>query len=138
MMHKQVELGKSLTAGWLNRNYLKLTKEYYGHDKGVLMVDEYFKSEWSWIPHFYYNFYVYQYATGIVAAMALVDLVKEKGDKARDKYLNFLGSGNSMSPLKTLKLAGVDLTKKEPIENALSKFDLLVDEMEKIIKKMKK
>ena len=108
-MHERVEQGQSLTPDWLNATYLELTRLYYGHDQGVVRVDDYIQAEWSGIPHFFYNFYVYQYATGIVASMALAEAVLTEGEPARERYLGFLGSGSSRFPLDTLKAAGVDL-----------------------------
>jgi oligoendopeptidase F len=129
-MHERVEQGQSLTPDWLNATYLELTRLYYGHDLGVVRVDDYIQSEWSGIPHFYYDFYVYQYATGIVASMALSEAVLAEGEPARARYLGFLGSGSSRFPLDTLKAAGVDLTTPQPVAAALKAFDRLVGQME--------
>ena len=131
-MHERVESGQSLTADWLNATYLELTRDYYGHADGVVRVDDYIQSEWSGIPHFYYDFYVYQYATGIVASMALADAVLREGEPARERYLGFLGSGSSRFPLDTLKAAGVDLTQPGPVAAALGAFDRLVGQMESL------
>jgi oligoendopeptidase F len=129
-MHERVEQGQSLTPEWLNATYLELTRVYYGHDQGVVQVDDYIQSEWSGIPHFFYNFYVYQYATGIVASMALSQAVLTEGQPARDRFLGFLGSGSSRFPLDTLKAAGVDLATPEPVAAAIRGFDSLVAQME--------
>jgi oligoendopeptidase F len=129
-MHERVEQGQSLTPDWLNAAYLDLTRHYYGHAEGVVLVDDYIQSEWSGIPHFFYNFYVYQYATGIVASMALAEAVLAEGAPARERYLAFLSSGCSQFPLDTLKAAGVDLTAPGPVEAALRAFDGLVARME--------
>lgn len=137
-MHEKAEKGESLTAEWLSEEYLRLTREYYGADKGVMEVDSYIENEWSVIPHFYYNFYVYQYTTGIVSAIALAEKVEKKEPAAADKYLTFLKSGGSDYPLETLKKAGVDLTTEEPIDLALKYFDDTVTEMEKIYDRLAK
>ena len=129
-MHERVEQGQSLTPDWLNAKYLELTRCYYGHEQGVVRVDDYIQTEWSGIPHFYYGFYVYQYATGIVASMALAEAVLAEGGPARERYLGFLGSGSSRFPLDTLKAAGVDLTTPQPVAAALKAFDRLVGQME--------
>ena len=129
-MHERVEQGQSLTADWLDKTYLELTRLYYGHDAGVMEVPEYIQGEWSGIPHFFYNFYVYQYATGIVASMALSDAVLAQEPGRRHAFLAFLRSGSSRFPLDTLKAAGVDLTQPEPVLAALKAFDDLVGEME--------
>ena len=133
-MHERVEQGQSLTPDWLDQTYLELTRLYYGHAEGVLEVDDYLASEWSAIPHFYYGFYVYQYATGIVSSMALMDAAL-KDPAARDRYLAFLGAGGSRFPLDTLKAAGVDLTTPQPVEAALQAFDQLVARMEALFDK---
>ena len=129
-MHERVEQGQSLTPDWLSAKYLELTRLYYGHDQGVVRVDDYIQAEWSGIPHFFYNFYVYQYATGIVASMALSEAVLTEGETARERYLGFLGSGSSRFPLDTLKAAGVDLATPQPVAAALKAFDRLVGQME--------
>ena len=135
-MHEKVEEGKSLTADWLNEKYLSLTREYYGHDKGVCHVDDYIQTEWSKIPHFFYNFYVFQYSTGIISSMALAEMVSNGTEKERDAYLGMLKSGGKDYPINILKEAGVDMTTKEPYEKAFKRFDNLVSEMEKIMTRL--
>jgi len=131
-MHGQVEKGKTLTHEWLDEKYLELTREYYGHP-GIMDVPPYIANEWSAVPHFYYNFYVYQYSTGIIAAIALsqgvLDGVLAGDDRQRREYLDFLKAGGSDYPLATLKKAGVDLTTQKPIMAAIAKFDRLVNAM---------
>ena len=129
-MHERVEQGLTLTAEWLDKTYLELTRLYYGHNAGVMEVPDYIQGEWSGIPHFFYNFYVFQYATGIVASMALADAVLAQEEGRRDAFLAFLRSGSSRFPLDTLKAAGVDLTRPEPVLAALKAFDDLVGELE--------
>ena len=135
-MHEKVEEGKSLTADWLNEKYLSLTREYYGHDKGVCQVDDYIQTEWSKIPHFFYNFYVFQYSTGIISSMALAEMVSNGTEKERDAYLGMLKSGGKDYPINILKEAGVDMTTKGPYEKAFKRFDNLVTEMEKIMTRL--
>ncbi|MDP2874766.1 MAG: oligoendopeptidase F, partial [Holophaga sp.] len=137
-MHQRVETGQSLTADWLNAKYLELTRLYYGHDKGVVNVEAGIQNEWSGIPHFFYNFYVYQYATGVMASMALSDAVLQEGAPARDRYLSFLKAGGSDYPLNTLKKAGVDMTDPKTMNRAFKVFDHFVDEMEKIVTRIEK
>jgi oligoendopeptidase F len=137
-MHERVEQGQSLTPDWLDKKYLELTRLYYGHDAGVMQVEDYIQSEWSGIPHFFYNYYVYQYATGIVASMALSEGVMQHGAVNRDKFLTFLRSGSSRFPLDTLKAAGVDLASPEPVAAALKGFDALVAQMETLAAKVAK
>lgn len=135
--HKLVESGATLTPEFLNKLYLDLTRKYYGHDKGVMEVDEYIQNEWSYIPHFYYFYYVYQYSTGMLASMMLSDNVLTKGDEYREKYLTMLKSGGNDFPLEILKRAGVDMTKSEPYKAGFARFDKYLDEMEIIIKRLK-
>lgn len=137
-MHEKVEKGETLTADWLSSEYLRLTREYYGAESGVMDVDSYIENEWSIIPHFYYNFYVYQYTTGIMSAIALAESVEKNEPGARDRYMTFLKSGGSDYPLEILKRAGVDLTTEKPIVDALNYFDATVSEMEKIYDVLKK
>ncbi|MGE5458690.1 MAG: oligoendopeptidase F [Methanococcaceae archaeon] len=136
-MHKKVEAGESLTPDWLNKNYLELTRKYYGHDKGITQVDDYIQNEWSNIPHFYMNYYVFQYSTGILGSMALSSFVLNGGEKERDKYLTLLKSGGSDFPIELIKKAGLDMSKKEAMDSGLKNFSRLVDEMEKLVMKLK-
>jgi oligoendopeptidase F len=137
-MHNRVEQGQTLTADWLDRKYLELTRLYYGHDKGVCQVDDYIEVEWNRIPHFYLNYYVFQYSTGIIASMALSDMVFHGGKNEQTRYLEFLKAGGSDYPLAILKKAGVDMTTAAPFTAALKRFDQLVGEMEKIVARLKK
>lgn len=137
-MHQRVEAGQTLTADWLNGKYLELTRQYYGHDRGVCRVDDYIQSEWSGIPHFYMNYYVFQYSTGIIASMALSDMVLKGDKKTQAGYLEVLKAGGSDYPLAILKKAGVDMTRPEPYAAALKRFDELVAEMARIVSRLKK
>jgi oligoendopeptidase F len=126
-IHEMVEQGQPLTPALLNKTYAGLIREYYGPN---FVIDKELEVEWARIPHFYYNFYVYQYATGISAAMALHEQAL-KSPEARDRYLKFLGSGGSKYPLDLLKDAGVDMTTSAPIEAAMHRFAYLVKELKK-------
>ncbi len=137
-MHNRVEAGQTLTADWLNGKYLELTRQYYGHDRGVCQVDDYIQSEWSGIPHFYMNYYVFQYSTGIIASLALSDRVAKGDPQAQAGYLEVLKAGGSDYPLAILKKAGVDMAGPEPYVAALKRFDGLVGEMEKIVARLQK
>jgi oligoendopeptidase F len=136
-MHKRVEEGKSLTPDWLDSKYLELTREFYGHDKGVTQVDDYIQCEWSWIPHFFMNYYVFQYSTGMISSMALSNYVLHGTDADREKYLTMLKSGGSDFPVEILKRAGVDMTKEESFDAGFARFNDLVAEMEKLVAKLK-
>lgn len=129
-IHEHVEKGESLTADWLCKTYKELNIKYYGPE---IVVDDEIAIEWARIPHFYYNYYVFQYATGFSAATALSQKILDEGESAIEKYIDFLKSGSSDYPINVLKKAGVDMTTPEPIEKALELFGKLVDKMEKLI-----
>ncbi|MCX6249265.1 MAG: oligoendopeptidase F [Bacteroidetes bacterium] len=136
-MHQYVEKDQTLTADWLDQKFLDLNKEYYGHAKDVCEVDDYIQCGWARIPHFYMNYYVFQYSTGIVASLALADMVLKGGDDARTRYLSVLKAGGSDYPIEILKKAGLDMTSPAPYEEAIKRFDDLVMEMEKIVTRLK-
>ena len=129
-LHEWAEQEVPLTPLLLKTEYRKLNAEYFG--PGVVL-DEELDIEWARIPHFYYNFYVYQYATGISAAHALVDLVCEGGEAERQRYVHFLSSGCSRFPLDLLADAGVDMRTGRALEAAMRHFDALVTELQKIL-----
>ncbi len=122
--------GEKLTADELNKIYRQLNIDYYGED---IVVDEQIDIEWARIPHFYYNYYVFQYATGYSAAVALSEKILTEGAPAVEKYLKFLGSGCTKDPVSLLADAGVDMSTSEPIDRALKVFGELIDEMDKIM-----
>ena len=124
---RMVAEGKSLTADVLCAEYKRLNELYYGPD---MVVDDNIAVEWARIPHFYYNYYVFQYATGYAAAIALSRKVLTEGESAVRDYLGFLSGGCSKSPIDLLKGAGVDMTSPEPVNQALELFGKLLDEME--------
>lgn len=125
--HDLVEKGTPLTAENLNEIYLGLNKKYYGDG---IVHDEQIAYEWSRIPHFYTSFYVYKYATGIVSAISIVDRILSEGEKAVSDYKAFLSSGGSDSPVELLKIAGVDLTQKQPFDAAMRSFERALDDFE--------
>lgn len=129
LTHEMVERGETLTAESLKQLYYELNVQYHGKD---VIVDKEIAIEWARIPHFYYNFYVYQYATSFAASMALSKKILEEGQPAVERYLNFLKGGCSKSPIDLLKDAGVDMTTKEPISEALKTFGALIQEMEEL------
>ncbi|MFH0895671.1 MAG: oligoendopeptidase F [Bacteroidota bacterium] len=137
-MHKRVEEGKTLTAEWLDKEYLRCVRDYYGHDKNVVRVADHFAVGWSIVPHFYRNFYVFQYSTGIIASLALSEYVTTGTAGYKEKYLGLISSGGSDYPIALLKKAGVDMTTASPYDAAFRQFDRLVGEMEKIVESLKK
>lgn len=124
------EAGESLTADALRKVYYDLNCKYFG---SAMVSDEEIGWEWCRIPHFYYNFYVYQYATGFSAAVAIARRILKEGQPAVDDYMKFLSGGCSKSPVELLKIAGVDMTTKAPIQEALNLFGELLDEMEALV-----
>lgn len=134
-IHEKVEKGEPLTSDVLNDLYGDILKQYYGHEKGVTHIDDLFKSEWAYIPHFYYNYYVYQYSTSYTASIALGEKVLNKEPGAVDKYLAFLSAGSSDYPINLLKNAGVDMTTNEPFAKAMQAMDRVMDEIEEILKR---
>ncbi|GAA5221937.1 oligoendopeptidase F [Membranihabitans marinus] len=133
LIHKEVESGESLTGEKFSKLYQDLTKKYYGHDSGICIVDDFVKYEWAYIPHFYYNYYVYQYATSFTASQALVEQLLKGSQKDRDRYLNFLSSGGSAYPIDLLRMAGVDMESVHPFELTIQKMNRVMDEIEKIL-----
>lgn len=127
--HAAVENGQPLTPQYLNEVYHGLNVDYQGAD---VVVDPLIDLEWARIPHFYNAFYVYKYATGFSAAVALSQQILEEGEPAVERYLQFLKSGSSQDPLVLLQRAGVDLTTPEPVHKALNLFGRLTDEMDEL------
>ncbi|MFA5137702.1 MAG: oligoendopeptidase F [Elusimicrobiota bacterium] len=130
--HELAEKGESLTGEKLTELYLGLVKKYYGHDQGVCKVDDLYGVEWAYIPHFYYNFYVYTYATSITASTKIAANIRADA-KAREPYLRMLSAGSSKYPIDLLKDAGVDMTTSEPFNAAMKEMNAIMDEMEKLL-----
>lgn len=129
--HDTVENGGTLTAELLNSRYDELNRAYFGDALGE---DDMIQYEWSRIPHFYRDYYVYQYATGYSAANAIANRILNEGQKAVDDYLRFLSSGDSDYPIELLKIAGVDMSTTEPVASALSTFAEMIDELDEMMK----
>lgn len=123
--HSAAEKGTPLTKEFLSDEYLKLNKKYYGRS---VVSDEEISYEWARIPHFYRSFYVYKYATGITSAISIAERIYNEGKPAVDDYFKFLSSGGSDSPVELLKLAGVDLTKKDAFDAAMTSFENALNE----------
>ena len=128
-MGRMSEAGETLTADALCDKYLALNKLYFGPD---MVSDAEIALEWARIPHFFYNYYVFQYATGFSAAVAIANRILSDGAGAVADYKRFLSGGCSTDPISLLKIAGVDMSTSEPINSALSLFGELIDELEKI------
>ena len=127
LLGKLNQAGQALTAERLCQEYLALNRQYFGDG---IVIDPAIALEWARIPHFYYNYYVFQYATGYAAAIALSRRILREGKPAVDDYLRFLSGGCSQDPIDLLKIAGVDMSSPAPVQQALDRFGQLLDEME--------
>ena len=128
-MHASTEKGEPLTADALSARYLDLVRRYHGP---TVVLDDEIALEWARIPHFYRPFYVYQYATGLSAALALSAQIAGEGQSAVDSYLRFLSSGSARPPIDLLRDAGVDMTTPQPVQQAMDVFDHLLDQLEEL------
>lgn len=131
-IHVRDQKGEPLTADSLTEIYYDLNKKYFGEN---VVSDEEIGLEWARIPHFYYNYYVYQYATGYAAATSLANQILTEGQPAVDRYIDFLKAGSSDYPIEVLKKAGVDMTSQQPVLEALDVFEEKLNEMEKLLLK---
>jgi oligoendopeptidase F len=136
-MHEIAEKGEPLTGDAISKLYDEIVRKYYGHDQRVCIVDDYVAHEWAFIPHFYNNFYVYQYATSFAASSALSEKVLSGQPGATERYLKFIAAGGSKYPIDLLKDAGVDMTTDEPLELTVRKMNRVMDEIEKLLEGMK-
>ncbi len=137
-IHEEVEKGRALTGARMTQMYSEILKRYHGHEKGVMNITDREAIEWAYIPHFYYNFYVYQYATSIAGAAYFVDQMKTGGEEARDTYLNFLKAGGSQHPVDILKDAGLDMMSPAPYNAVIDRMEVVMDEIEAILDKRAK
>lgn len=128
--NEMVEAGENLNSENLCKLYKEINEKYYGPD---MISDDEIAYEWARIPHFYYNFYVYQYATSFCAAVAIADMILKEGEPAVARYKKFLSSGCTDAPVELLKIAGVDLTTPAPIEAALAKMGEIIKELEELV-----
>lgn len=138
-IHELAEKGEPLTGEKLSQIYLDLVRTYYGHDAGVCEVKDLYGIEWAYIPHFYYNFYVYQYATSITASSLIAAnmradaAMKPPTTKSRDAYVDLLSAGSSKYPIDLLKDAGVDMTTSAPFKAAMAEMNAIMDQMEGLL-----
>ncbi|TCN27858.1 oligoendopeptidase F [Mesobacillus foraminis] len=131
LIHQKAQNNEALTADSLTEAYYDLNKKYFGQED--IEIDKEIGLEWSRIPHFYYNYYVYQYATGFSAATALSKQILEEGEPAVKRYIDYLKAGSSDYPIEVLKKAGVDMTSPKPIEDACKVFEEKLNEMESLL-----
>ena len=134
-MHEMAEAGTPLTGDALTSLYGEILNRYYGHDQDACFVDDLYHMEWAYIPHFYYNFYVFQYATSFTASTALSERIINREPGAVDTVLTFLSAGGSDYPINILKKAGVDMTQPEPFEKTMAAMNRTMDEIEAILNK---
>jgi oligoendopeptidase F len=137
-IHESAERGEPLTGGRLTSMYADILRRYHGADQGVTRIDDTWTLEWAYIPHFYYDFYVYQYATSLAASSLLAQSVIDKEKGAVDRYLTMLRAGGSDEPYVLLQAAGVDLASPEPYRAVAARMDAIMDQIEAIRAKPKK
>ena len=126
------EEGTALTGDLLNSIYGSTARKYYGHESGICIVDDEIQSEWTYIPHFFYNFYVYQYATSFTASGALSEKALSGDQDAISGYLDLLSAGGSDYPIELLKKVGVDMTTPQPLEATISRMNRVMDEIDRL------
>lgn len=137
-IHEEAEKGNPLTGDNFSDIYTDIVNKYYGHNEGICQVDDYINMEWAFIPHFYYNFYVFQYSTSFTASISLAEKVMSGDKEALKNYLDFLSAGGSDYPIELLKKAGVDMTTTDPFEKTIASMNKVMDEIEKILDKKEK
>jgi oligoendopeptidase F len=132
-IHDRAEAGEALTGPRFTEIYGELLRRYHGHDQGVMEIDDLYTVEWAYIPHFYYNFYVYQYATSLAASSLLAEAVIQGRPGAVENYLGLLKAGGSDYPHELLKRAGVDMTSPEPYQAVFARMNAIMDQIEEIL-----
>ena len=132
-IHERAEAGEALTGSKLTEIYADLLRRYHGHDEGVMTIDDLYTVEWAYIPHFYYNFYVYQYATSLAASSLLADAVISGRPGAVENYMNLLKAGGSDYPHELLTRAGVDLSTPAPYRALFGRMNAIMDQIESIL-----
>jgi oligoendopeptidase F len=132
-IHDRAEAGEALTGPKLTEIYADLLRRYHGHDEGVLTIDDLYTVEWAYIPHFYYNFYVYQYATSMAASSLFAEAVLQGRPGAVENFTNLLKAGGSDYPYELLKRAGVDMASPEPYRAVFTRMNAIMDQIESIL-----
>lgn len=132
-IHETAERGEPLTGDNLNALYLDQLKKYHGQEQGVMKIDDLYAAEWAFVPHFHYDFYVYQYATSYIAAISLAEGILADRPGSRERYLAFLKSGSTKPPVELLRDAGVDMTSAEPMRAAMQLMNEVMDRMDGIL-----
>jgi len=132
-LYEAVERGEALSGERISDMYGEILRRYHGHDEGVVIIDDLYVNEWMFVPHFYYNMYVFQYATSQTAGTALYAKIKQDGEAGVENYKNLLRAGGSDYPYTLLKNAGVDLAAPEPYRAVVTKMNAIMDEMERLL-----
>ena len=132
-LYEAVERGEALSGERISTMYGEILRRYHGHDQGVVVIDDLYANEWMFVPHFYYNMYVFQYATSQTAGTALYEKIVEQGEPAVENFKNLLRAGGSDYPNELLLRAGVDLASPEPYRAVIRKMNAIMDEMEKLL-----
>jgi oligoendopeptidase F len=129
-MHQDLEQGRPLSGEHLTESYCKLLRRYYGEAEGVMKIDPLYCSEWEFIPHFYYGFYVYQYATSMAGAAEFTDAILKEGAPARDRFVNMLKAGGSDYAYELYRRAGIDMAKAAPYQALVARMNRVMDQIE--------
>ena len=129
-IHEEIEKGNALSGSRMSDMYCGLMKRYYGEAEGVMKIDPRYCVEWAVVPHFYYDFYVWQYATSMAGAAAFTDAILKEGPAARDRFLTLLKAGGSDYPYDLYKRAGVDMASPEPYKALVARMNRLMDEVD--------
>ena len=132
-INQEVESGNVLTGSKLSSMYLELLKRYHGHDQGVMTIDDLYSIEWAYIPHFYYDFYVFQYATSIAAASGLAKQISTGNQQAQQDFITLLKAGGSNYPYELMRKAGIDMATPAPYRALVERMNKIMDEMETIL-----
>ena len=132
-LYEAAERGEALSGEGISKIYGDIQKRYHGHDEGVVVIDDLYTNEWMFIPHFYRNMYVFQYATSQTAGTALYQKIKDEGESGVENYINLLRAGGSDYPYQLLLNAGVDMAKPEPYRAVVTKMNAIMDELESLL-----
>lgn len=132
-LYETIERGEALSGEGISEIYGEILRRYHGHDEGVVLIDDLYTNEWMFVPHFYYNMYVFQYATSQTAGTALYDKIVSEGEAGVENYINLLRAGGSDYPYTLLVEAGIDLAKPEPYRAVVRKMNAIMDEMERLL-----
>lgn len=132
-LYETVERGEALTGEGISEIYAQLVRRYHGYDEGVVLVDDLYTNEWMFVPHFYYNMYVYQYATSLTAGTALYQKIVDEGAPGVENYKNLLRAGGSDYPYELLTRAGVDMAGPDPYRAVVARMSSIMDRMEALL-----